>query len=287
MKRLAFLFLFAVGGCNGSTGSGLTSFAAFVGGPEGVAGAPFTFTGGADGAYQISLTEARFHLAAVYFNKTVPTSGLAAQPCILPGVYVDEVFGACSGSNACGVDVDLLSPQLVPFPTPGVGTLDEAVTAEVWLSGGDINATDDQTPILQVSGTATKDLESWPFTGLVTIGTNHTSPASNVATPGANPICRQRIVSPLSLINPLAGPSGVTIANGGTLTVRVDPTWMFDTLDFATLAPAGSLTTLTIPDDSSLVGEELFKGVISSAGLPQKASDPDTRVYKFDVSNPQ
>lgn len=273
----------AVAGCNGTTGSGLVSFSARAGGPEGViAGAPFSFTSGS--GYAVALTEARFHIGAVYFNQSVPSSGGPAEPCILPGVYVDQVFGACGGSS-CGVDLDLLSPEMVPFPTPGEGTLNQAVTAEVWLTGGDINATDDETPILQVAGTATKGGDSWPFTGLVTIGANHTTTTQNPAMPGANPICRQRIVSPISLANPAANSAGVTIDNGGTLTIRVDPTHLFDSVNFAALAPTGSATTLTIPNDSSLVGEELFDGVRSTVSAPRAGSE-DLRVYKFDVSNP-
>lgn len=288
MKRLALVFACACAssaGCNGSTGGGLTTFAAFVAGPAGVvAGAPLAFTGGFENQYDITLTEARFHLAAVYFNKSVPSSGSGAQECILPGVYVDQVFGACNGSS-CGVDVDLLSPTPVPFPTPGSGTLDPAFTAEVWLSGGDINATDDETPILQVSGTASKGGTDWPFSGVVTIGTNHTMPPPNVAAPGTYPICRQRIVRP-SLVADTTKDPGVTIADGGTLTVRVNPANLFNSVQFDELAPAGSATPLTIPDDSSPVGEQLFDGVSSKAGPPMPGL-PDLRVYQFDVSNPQ
>lgn len=273
MKRLISAFALAVAvtlaaGCNGTTGSGLVAFRALAGGPEGVvAGAPLTFTSGTQ--YDIALTEARYHIGAVYFNESVPTSGSPDRPCILPGVYVDEVFGACSATGDCGVDVDLLSPALVPFPTPGDGTLNQAVTAEVWLTGGDINATDDETPILQVAGTATKAGASWPFTGLVTIGTNHTIATTNPAMPGANPICRQRIVSPICGANPTPNDSCPPLigmlSDGGTLDMRIDPRPMFDSVDFSTLAPSGSTSNLAIPDASAGAGGELFGGVRSNS----------------------
>jgi len=233
MKRFvnACLLMCGIAGCNGSTGGGLTTFAAYVGGPAGVvAGQPFTFTSTA--GYDISLTEARFHVAAIYFNELVPSSGSPEQACILPGVYVDEVFGACSASNTCGLDADLLSGALVPFPTPGDGTLNQVFTAAVWLSGGDINATDDETPLLQVAGTATKGGLSWPFTGVVTIGSNHAQAPSSVGTPGQHPICLERIVAP-ALVAPDVT-TGITIANGGTLTMRVNLANVFNSVEFAT-----------------------------------------------------
>jgi hypothetical protein len=283
MKSLALALAGALSaGCNGTTGGALTSFAAFVAGPAGVvAGAPLTFT--TAGGYDLTLTEARFHLAAIYLNKSVPSSGSSAQECILPGVYVDQVFGACAGSGACGLDVDLLSPNPVPFPTAGTGTLDPAFTAEVWLSGGDINTTEDETPILQVAGSATKDGLSWPFSGQVHIGANHTMPPPNVATPGTYPICRSRIVR--EVIGDVKTEVGVTVPDGGTLTLRVEPAHLFDEVQFGALAPGGSPTTVVIPDDNSLVGEQLFDGLTSSAGPPE-AGVADVRVYQFDVSNP-
>lgn len=285
MKRVvnACLLVVAMAGCNGSTGGGLTTFAAYVGGPAGVvAGQPFTFT--STNGYDISLTEARFHVAAIYFNQLVPSSGSPEQACILPGVYVDEVFGACASTNSCGVDADLLSGALVPFPTPGDGTLNQAFTAAVWLSGGDINAADDETPLLQVAGTAEKDGLSWPFTGLVTIGSNHAQAPSSVATPGQHPICLQRIVAPPLVAEGVT--TGVTIDNGGTLTMRVNLANIFNSVDFETWAPTGATTTLTIPNDSSVFGLQLFSGFTSNAGPPPPGK-PDLRVYQFDVSNPQ
>ena len=70
--------------------------------------------------------------------------------------------------------------------------------------------------------------------------------------PGANPICLQRIVTPI--------PVGLTLRQGGTVDVRVDVRAMFDLIDFATLTPDAS-GTYVIPDETSGAGGELFNGV--------------------------
>jgi hypothetical protein len=262
---LAFALAAAAAGCGGTTGSGLVTFTARAGGPADVTpGGPLEFDSGA--GFHVVLTRARFHLGAVYLNMTVPSSGGPEEPCILPGIYVGEAFGACNSGGVCGVDIDLLSPSLTTFTTTGEGTVNQAREADVWLTSGDINATNDVTPILQIAGTATRAGDSWPFAATVTIGSNRAIPTQNPAMPGANPICRQRIASLI--------PIDFTLTNGGTLDVRVDPRGMFDSVDFTTLAPHGSATTLTIPDTSAGAGGALYKGVLSNYGVYQLTWTP-------------
>lgn len=244
LARSLALCLVALAGCGDTTGSALVTFAAVAGGPlEGVG--PFTTGLG----YDVTLDRARLHVGAVYLNQTVPTSGAQGTSCVLPGVYVAEVFGP--------VDVDLLSPEVVPFPTAGEGTQTEAKAAEVWLTGGDIDALDDPTVIFDVAGTATRAGASYPFTASVSIGKNRAVPVQNPALPGAYPICRKRIVSPI--------PVDLVPTDGGTLELRVDPRGAFNGVDFAALEPTGGV--YVVPDEAGGVGGALFKGLYSNAGV--------------------
>lgn len=241
MNRACICLAVALAGCTGTTGSGLVAFSARAAGSGNAA-----FDTGL--GYHVTLSRAAFHLGAVYLNMSRPASGGAEEPCVLPGIYVGEVFG--------GVDLDLLSPAFVAFPTSGAGTQSHAVEAEVWLTGGDVNATDDPTHIFDAAGTATRGARSFPFSAAVTIGSNRKLPAPGPAMPGANPICRQRIVSPI--------PVDLTLQDGGRLDVQVDAAAVFNTVDFATLTP-GSDGSYVIPDEPGGAGGALFKGVTSTA----------------------
>src|SRR5207253_1766842 len=121
----------------------------------------------------------------------------------------------------------------------GEGTANPAVEGEVWLTSGDVNADSDPIPVLQVAGTASRRGMEWPFSATVTIGENRKLTSSNPATPGANPICLQRIANLI--------PVAITLANGGTLDLRVDASQMFNAVDFAQLQ-AGSDGSYLIPD---------------------------------------
>jgi hypothetical protein len=253
MKRV-FLAALLAASCGGTTGSHLVSFQALAGGPADATGSALTFsTQPPSGVtYQVRLTRTRLLVGAVYLNQSVPASGSAATGCVLPGIYVAEAFGP--------VTLDLLSPVLQPFPAFGEGTETPARTAEVWLTSGDVNAPVDPTVILDVAGTATatQSGNSFPFQGTVTISANRAIPPVNPALPGSNPICKQRIVSPIFV--------DLTPTDGGTLTVRIDPRAMFQTVDFATLQPASpGSTTLLIPDTNAGAGQSLFKALVSTA----------------------
>lgn len=244
---VAALFVF---GCGGTTGSGFVEFSGVVSGPSDVSGGSATFTSGA-GA-DITLTKAEMHLGAVYLNQSVPASGAAAEPCVSPGAYVAEIFGP--------VDVDLLSGSPASFPTKGEGTETEARTAEVWLTGGDVNAADDPTVILDVEGSAVQAGETYPFTASVTIGSNRTPRATSPALPSANPVCHQRIVAPILV--------DMTPTDGGTLVLRIDPRHMFNGVDFSRAAKVSDTpVAYEIPDTSAGPGGALFKGMTADAGV--------------------
>lgn len=224
-KRLQIATLLAglsLSACTGTTGGDMIAFEAFAAGPaDAVAGQPYSFTTSRD--YAVTLARAKLHVGAVYLNRSRPSSVASDTSCQLPGIYVAEVTE--------GMDVDLLNPSLQPFPEQGFATTDHASTAEVWLFGGDdINDPGDGTVILDVAGTAEREGQSYPFEGTITIAQNREIPAPSDALPGANPICKQRIVSPI--------PVDLTAAEGDKLVLRVDPRGLFANAQISLLEKA-------------------------------------------------
>jgi hypothetical protein len=206
--------------CGGSTGMDHVHFKAEAAGPADATGAALGFDN--EVGYRVTLAKARLHVAGIYLNQTVPLSGRPQGGCFLPGTYVGQVIGA--------LDVDLLSPAPAPFPAPGDGLAVEARAGEIWLTGGDIDAADDPTVILDVEGTAVKGGTSWPFSAQITIGSNRLVPSSDPTQPSAHPICIQRLVSPIEI--------DLTPSEGATLTLRIDPRGYFRTVDFSQLPAA-------------------------------------------------
>jgi hypothetical protein len=212
---LLALLVLALASC-GTTGSGLVTFTAAAAGPvDAVAGQPLVFANGL--GYQVTLTRATLHVGALYLNRSVPSSGSQAQGCVLPGIYSSQV--------TVPVTVDALSPAPQPFPAPGEGTADPVRTGEVWLFGQDPFGTADPTVIVDVAGTATRGADSLTFTGQLTISQNRFIPPANDALPGTNPLCKQRIVTPI--------PIDFAPTQGGTLLLRIDPRRWFANVDFA------------------------------------------------------
>jgi hypothetical protein len=225
MRNPAILSFALLGGtaCGGTTGSDLFTFSAAAAGPEGAdPSRPFTFTSGR--GYDVTLTTARLHIGALYLNRVRATPGAQATACVLPGTYVAQITR--------GLDVDLLSAAPQPFPEVGEALSERAYTAEVWLTGGDVNEADTGVAIFTVTGTAAKNAAAYPFDGAVTIGRNRAVRSSDPAQPGANPICKQRIVSPIAV--------DITPRRDGRLVVRADPRAFLTDVDFAALGePSG------------------------------------------------
>lgn len=261
MKRIVVSVLL-LSGCGGTTGSALVSFSGSASGPSDASNEPLSFTTGS-GA-NVTLSKAKLHLGAVYLNESNPASGAAAEPCVSQGIYVAELFG--------GLDVDLLSPDPVLFPTLGEGSETRAHSAEVWLLGGgrrdpngtvlrgDVNASADSTVIFEAEGTAEQAGLLYPFTASVTIGANRAPAVTNPAMPGRNPICHQRIVTPIQV--------DITPKNGGMLTLHIDPRPMFDAVDFSRAVQISTDPALyEIPDTSEATGAALFKGLTANFGV--------------------
>jgi hypothetical protein len=246
MKRsltACFVGLFA---CSGTTGGESASFAATASGSDAAA----SFDNGL--GYAVTLNRARLHVGAIYLNQSVPSSGSQETSCTLPGIYVAQVVGA--------LDVDALSPEPQSFPFDGEATGISARAAELWLSGGDINVIDDETVILDAAGIAMKDGVEYPFEASLTIGRSRVIASSDPAFPGKNPICKQRIVTPISV--------AITPRAGGTLTLTVDPSRWFSQVDFAELTKVSDDPPLYRFADSATGAADisLYNGLRSRTG---------------------
>ena len=218
--------------CSGTTGGKHVTFSAVAVGVKATSGHTLSF----DNAfgYHVTLTRARLYVGAIYLNQSVPSSGAQETACVLPGIYVAEVFGP--------LEVDALSAAQQSFPFEGEGNALAAKAAELWLSGADaqvhkdINDVSNAPLILDAAGTAQKAGVSFPFEAKLTIGANRVIAASDPAYPGANPICKQRIVTPI--------PVEITASDAGKLVLHVDPRRWFEAVDFSLLPQVSTTPVL-------------------------------------------
>jgi hypothetical protein len=232
--------------CNGTTGDTLLTFPAFA---SGVPGASEPFQAG---NFTIQLTAAWMRIGALYFDESPPGTGFDGPECIASGVYAAQVPGPVFGSESFPNMVDLLSTTPQEFTVYGNGTADTALSWDVWLTDGDVNEVN-LAPIVQLQGTAT-DAQGHvvSFGALVTINlSNRVTQSSDPAQPGANPICKSRIVQ--------IG-TNLPFFPGGTLSVTVDPRVWFSQqtlpIDFSPgqlppiLDPNGEANSTCNPDSS-------------------------------------
>lgn len=234
--------------CNGSTGGELFELEAYAAGPEGAAGGSYDFT--TPRGYHVTLTKAVLHIGAVYLNQAVPTSVASDTSCTLPGIYVAEVTE--------GMDVDVLDPSPQKFPALGSANSERARTGEIWLSGGDLYAENDTTVIASIEGMAEKGGESFPFSARITIGKNRKVPADDPALPGAKPICKERVVSPIAV--------DLTAEEGGALFLRVDPAGWFGNVEFADLEEKAGIYRFR-DDGDDQPSRNLYAGLRANAGV--------------------
>ena len=261
MKRacLIALALATTSGCVAQTGGQTVDFQVAAAGPaDAVAGQPLAFTTGA--GWDVILTQAKLHIGAVYLDESRPISGGQATGCYLTGTYVAQ--------ETSGLDVDLLDPGLQLFPGKAHSiTEPAALVGQVWLTGGDINASTDPTPILVVAGAATKDGASFPFTGTVTISSNRQAATSGAA--GGDPICKARIVTPID---------AVPIQTTGGLLLRIDPRNYFAGVDFSLLPPAAATGGYAFSDNPNGAG-------YSPTGFQLYTNLHQTAPYTFSWTN--
>jgi hypothetical protein len=212
--------------CTGTTGGERSSFSADAVGSAAASDGTLSFTNGLD--YAVTLTRARLHVGAIYLNQSVPSSGSQETSCVLPDIYVAQVIGP--------LDVDALSSDSQHFPQQGDAIGLAAKAGELWLTGGDVNTIDDSTVILDAAGTAEKDGVAYPFEASLTIGRNRVIPSSDPALPGANPICKQRIVTPIAV--------DLTPSQPGSLRLQIDPERWFVQVDFASVPKVSDMPLL-------------------------------------------
>lgn len=252
MKRLPLFALLGFSACIQTTGGNVVSFDAVARGTA-EAAAPFTTPSGFD----VTLTRANLTVGALYLNQQNPQSYTLEQACIQEGIYSGEVRG--------GLVVDGLSDEAQPFPVKGNGTDAPTRAAELWLTGGDVLATEDRTVVLDVAGTASRGAEAFPFDARFTIGSNRQVPPRNPALPGSNPLCRQRIVSPV--------PFEATLHEGSTVTLIVDPRQWFAAVDFSGLPKVSDTPLLyrfTDSHDSSAQPDKALFNALRSARGPYR-----------------
>ena len=234
VRAALFGLALAAASCNGSTGNELISFSAYArGAPE--ASQPFTA-----GGYSIQLTKAKMLLGAVYVDEA-PIGNQAGGPvCIAPDIFAAQVPGPVAGAGGSN-EVDLLSDTPQEFSVYGQGTLDTGLSWQIWLTDGDINEPN-RSHVVDLQGVATRlaDGLAVPFAAIVTINNNRLVTTVDPAQPGANPICKKRII--------LIGGIDTTFFAGGTLTVTVDPRqWFLFGYDFASLP--------SVTDDACVIGD--------------------------------
>jgi hypothetical protein len=248
----------AVAGCHLDSGSSIVDFLPYGAGPaDAVGSVEFTSPLGFD----VTLTKVTAHVGAIYLTTAVSGGDSANTSCVEPGLYIGEVPGAGN--------LDLLNPTPQEFTVTGDGTSGTVTTAEIWLTNGDINATDD-TAVITLEGTAEKGNEIYPFSASVSIGSNRLKPVTNPALPGLNPICKRRIIT-------VPTPPFST-ENGQDLVMRMDPRGWFNSVDFSQLDPdPTSPGRYVIPDSDSsgtigeAAGRNLFTGILTGV-LPTGAS---------------
>lgn len=243
-------------GCLDTTGNRLVGFKAQASGDPAagaVKGQPLSFTSGR--GYDVTLTTAKLFVGAVYLSTLEPmtASGSVDAPCVTPGLTTGEVRG--------GLEVNLLDPTPQPFPVDGVGTDLPTRSAQLWLTSGDVNADDDAQVILQVEGTATRSGASWPFVGRLTLGKNRALPPKSAALPSANPICEQRIVTPIPFS---------TALDGRALWLKVDPRAYFASVNFGTLQQVSDSPPAYAFRNDAATAEQadnaLFNGLRAASG---------------------
>ena len=101
---------------------------------------------------------------------------------------------------------------------------------------------------------------TYPFEATLTIGPNRAIKSADPSQPGAHPLCKQRIVSPIQV--------DFTPHAGGRLLVRVDPRGLFTNVDFTALEKASDAPLLYRFRDET-VGQpsvSLYEGLRARSG---------------------
>lgn len=251
MKYLHFfgvLSLAAPLSCVGTTGGDLFEVGAYA---AGVSDADGRLRFENSRGYAVQLDEARLFVGGFYLNRSRPASVSSDTSCTLAGIYVAQVLS--------GREVDLLSPKPQPFPDVGFATTEPAASGEVWLTRGDVNAAGSSPTLLRVRGRAERGGATYPFEGALSIGPNRAIPPTDAALPGQNPICKQRIVSPI--------PVDLHAKPGQSLVLRIDARAMFANVDFATLDERDGAFVFADETGKNQASDNLYAGLRRATGV--------------------
>jgi hypothetical protein len=246
--------------CIPTTGGQLVSFSLQASGPADInAGQPYRFQTPA--GYAVTLSEARLFVGAVYFNQSNPAGYSQETACVLPGIYTGQVLAP--------LEVNALDSSAQAFGIQGTGSDTPTLGAELWLTSGDVNADADSTIIVKTAGIAEKDGKQWPFEARYSIGQNRRLPPRNPALPGSNPLCKQRIVSPI--------PADLTLSEGAVVRLTVDPKAWFQAVKFSELKESQLRNgAYRFIDSSSAAGQPdiaLYNAVRTAEGVYQFQAD--------------
>ncbi len=250
MKRALVLAALALSCSSTNTGADYVDFEFAAAGPAAAGGGSYTFRNAA--GYEVRLTKARLFVGAVYFNEQTAIVGRPQESCLLESAYVGQV--------TTGRWVDVLSSSPQAFPVLGNGIALQARLMQLWLTAGSVNDLNSAPLILEAVGVAKRDGVDYEFDASITIGANRLSGTTDPAKPGANPICLQRIVSPI--------PVSVTPKAGARIVLRIDPAGWFANVEFNELPKPTTGTRYTFNDASE--GQpsiNLYRGVHSLAGV--------------------
>ena len=216
-------------GCGDTTGLRHVTFAARAGGYEHAGPATFTTRSG----WTVTLTQAAAAVGPVYLNSLEP---IACDGCqarspldaisrlLVPRAWAHGESHLGAGQIVAQVThqvvVDVLSPALVAIPGGGDGLDLRARTAEAWLYNHD-GAT--RGAAIRVAGVASRTVDGStievPFSGALTADESISTPQT-----------------PLDVARRVRGiPVDITPADGGALSIRVDPRSWFDGADFSEL----------------------------------------------------
>jgi hypothetical protein len=251
------LAVLAATACVDTTGNRLVTFKAQASAaPEtgAVAGQPLRFS--TPRGFDVTLSTTRVYVGALYFSTVPPMTASGAQeaPCVAPGLTTGEVRG--------GQVFDALDPTPQPFPVEGVGSDLPTRSAALWLTAGDVNDDDERTVVLEARGEASRGGTTWPFEASFRIGNNRITSPRNPALPSSNPICEQRIVTPIAF--------EATLEEGRTVALFIDPRAFFASVNFATLEQVSMTPPLFRFRDETATAEQadtsLFNALRANAG---------------------
>ena len=187
--------------------------------------------------WDVTLASAQVSIGPIYLHNTAPMVGTDMEQ----GRVVAEVLDTFT--------VDVLNPTPEVIPIGGNGTTEPVLSAEVRMAeavdGPIAIAAGPGVAVAHFAGVATRAGVSIQFDGTLTL------PMDSGA--GAYAAFIDHIVSNI--------PFSFTAGQGGTLTLRVDPTHWFDFVDFGSLGPVG---TPVQSFASPAAQAEVTPGIVSS-----------------------